>query len=137
MHPPTVKSDIIFPTSYCGDYGSCRGGNEETEWGNFGERFWPRRGDDKALRLMWHSNGDHRAPALPGTKATLARQARSQNGDKIAVCKAQKLSNKYRGGVLIPQVLTGAILPDEISDEAKLLLKGEGVTDPLNCAKLI
>lgn len=30
----------------------------------------------------------------------------------------------------------GAILPDETSDESKLLLKGEGVTDPLNYAKL-
>lgn len=79
-------------------------GSEQRDrgWGNFGERFWPRRGDDKPLRLMWHSNGDHRAPALPGTKATLARQARRQNRDKIAVCKAQKLSNKYQGGGLNP-----------------------------------
>lgn len=74
--------------------GSGGGGKRQ----RMGERFCLRRGDEKPVGLMWHSNGDHRAPALPGTKATLARQARSQNGDKIAVCKAQKLYNKYQGG---------------------------------------
>lgn len=49
--------------------------------------------------LMWHSNGDHGAPAPPGTKATLARQARSQNGDKIAVCESfQKTFQQIPGG---------------------------------------
>lgn len=64
-------------------------------------------------------------------------QSQEPNGDLVTARKAQKLSNEHRG-TRNTEGQTRVLLVDKISGEAKLLLKvlGEGVTDPLNCAKL-